>query len=44
MKSKIILVIGMVLLVFGFSTNTHPYDFIACGFGGFIFGWGLVQE
>ena len=40
----IILGIGIALLIYGFSTNIHHYDYMACGVGGFVFGWGLATK
>jgi len=38
-KRHIMAIIVVVLLAIGFSTHTHPYDFICCVAGGAILGF-----
>lgn len=45
MKTKIIiLVIAIALLVYGFTTHIFPYDYIACGVGGFALTWAILMK
>lgn len=42
MKNNIlIIVVAISLIIYGFATNTHPYDYIASGIGGYMLGWGI---
>jgi NO-binding membrane sensor protein with MHYT domain len=40
-KRTIILVLAVSFLIYGFATNIHPWDYMACGVGGLLFGTGI---
>ena len=40
----IVIGIALALLIYGFSTDIHPYDYMACGMGGVMFGGGLFLK
>lgn len=33
--------LGILLLSFGFGSDFHPWDYVACGAGGFLIGSAL---
>jgi len=42
LKRTLVLILAIALLIYGFATIIHPWDYIACGVGGFLFGTGLT--
>jgi hypothetical protein len=46
MKSKTItlLSLGVIFIIYGFATHIHPWDYIACGLGGVLFGCAIKED
>jgi len=38
LKRTIVLALAVSFLIYGFATHIHPWDYMACGVGGLLFG------
>jgi len=44
LKRTVVLVLAVSFSIYGFATHIHPWDYMACGVGGLLFGTGIGME